>query len=103
VNGNEQRCCAPALGEYSRALRSAARDQAVADAEREVGTAWAGELLRLREAARDDIAAARALIEVIAEELDLIADAADEREKAVWAGRRRVASAREAACRGGAP
>jgi hypothetical protein len=99
ASGDEIRCDAPALREFSRALRTAARVEVVAEAEHEVGAAWAAELLRLRYATRSDLAAERALLDVIDEELCLIADAADRREELVRAGRIRVAAAREAVCR----
>jgi hypothetical protein len=96
---HEIRCVAPGLSEYSRALRSAARMQAVADAEGEVGVAWAAELLRLRDSTREGMAAGQALLDVIEDELGQLADAAGRRDEMARAGRLRVAAARRAVYR----
>lgn len=87
------------LGQYGRALLRAANAEAVADAERTVGVAWTQELLHLRKAAMQHLEAAQSLLDVIAEELGLMADAADERDRMVQVGRLRAALARAAVLR----
>jgi hypothetical protein len=88
------------LGQYGRVLRRAADAEAVAEAEREVGAAWTAELLQLRDAAMDHIEAAQSLLDIVAEELGSMAEAADERDRALRAGRERVEAARQALERG---
>jgi len=90
------RCDAGLLSEYGRALRRVVGEQAVGEAEREVGAAWSIELLKVRDVTLQQLEADQALLDVIAEELEAIAQAADERDRAVRAGRLRVAAARAA-------
>jgi hypothetical protein len=84
------------LVEYGRVVRRTAAQRAVAEAEREVGAAWITELLRLRDATLRRLEADGLLLDLIADELEVIALASDERDRAVRAGMLRVALAREA-------
>ncbi len=130
-----------AVGEYRRALLSAARDRVVAEAEEEVCAAWAAELAHVghmtkvgvataraaceaartlvrarqeigdgrglceaqrqlelaEEQARQSMAAADALLEIISEEQELMSRAAEERLLMARAHRVRIRSAWEAA------